>query len=102
MQNMTEICLKISKYAVIPIKLKICFKYAIICHFNFCINTPLIENPSNFDASFDWALIEKICFCIKIQALVMSMHEKSHTKLLLHEFWKNAMRRTCISSKNLL
>ena len=32
MQNMTEICLKISKYAVIPIKLKICSN---------CSNPPL-------------------------------------------------------------
>ena len=30
------------------------FKYAIICLYNFCINNPLIENPSDFDASFDW------------------------------------------------
>ena len=75
MQNMTEIGLKISKYAVIPIKLKICSNgsnmplYAFII---FCINTPLIENPSDFDASFDWGHIEKICFCIKIRALVMT------------------------------
>ena len=50
------------KYAVIIIK---SFKYALtvqICHYilhNFCKNTPLIENPSDFDASFDWSHLEQ-------------------------------------------
>ena len=74
MQNMTEICLEISKYAL---KLKICSngsnKYAIIYLYNFCMDTPFIENPSNSDAPFDSAHIEKICFCIKIRALLMSV-----------------------------
>ena len=34
MQNMTEICLKISKYAVITIKLKICSNgSSTVCHY---------------------------------------------------------------------
>ena len=36
------------------------------------MDTPFIENSSDFDASFDSAHIEKIYFCIKIRALLMS------------------------------
>ena len=35
------------------------------------MDTPFIENSSDVDASFDSAHIEKICFCIKIRALVI-------------------------------
>ena len=61
---MTEICLKISKYAI---KLKICSNGSNmpLCYFNFCIDTPFIENPSDFDVSFDSAHIEKYAFALK-------------------------------------
>ena len=60
------------KYAI---KLKICSNgsnmplYAIIT-FAWILDTPFIENCSDFDASFDSAHIEKI-FCIKIRALMI-------------------------------
>ena len=78
MQNMTEICLKISKY--IPkytIKLKICsnpngtnmpliplyvITYSYIC---LCMGTPFIEKFSDFEASFNSAHIEKYAFVLK-------------------------------------
>ena len=36
------------------------------------MDAPFIENSSDFDASFDSSHIEKICFCMKIRALLMS------------------------------
>ena len=37
------------------------------------MDTPFIENSSDFAASFDSAHIEKICFSIKIRALVITL-----------------------------
>ena len=63
------------KYAI---KLKICSNgsNAIICLYNFCMDTPFIENPSDFDVSFDSGHKEKICFSIKIRALLMYLYNK--------------------------
>ena len=46
------------------------------------MDTPLIENSSDFDASYDSAHIEKICFCIKIRALLIIHHMVCHLELL--------------------
>ena len=45
------------------------------------MDTPFIENSSDFDASFDSAHIEKICFFIKIRALIITYHFRDCTSI---------------------
>ena len=48
------------------------------------MDNPFIENSSDFDASYDSAHKEKICFCIKIRALIISVQVCKPRTFIVH------------------